>query len=152
MGAGYIPILGTMVDIAFKANLANLAILEAHLRRTPRYVRPNMSLSISQTPFLSLGMLILTYPHRGLGCSLGLVKEPQIGNRKVVRQIRLEYAQLDTTEREFHTYLANLVVANKCFPSKWSAQVHCLTYAIGSAKIPKANEEENSEKEVGLTA
>jgi len=37
MGAGYIPLLGTMIDVAFKANLANLAILEAHLRTTPKY-------------------------------------------------------------------------------------------------------------------
>ena len=114
MGAGYIPILGTMVDIAFKANLANLAILEAHLRRTPRYVRPNMSLPLLQTPFLSLGMPILTYPHRGLGCSLGSVKEPQIGNRR--SSGRSDWSLLNyTIEREFHTYLANLVVANKCF-------------------------------------
>jgi len=31
-------------------------------------------------------------------------------------------------------------------------KVHCLTYAIDSAKISKAKEEENSAKEVGLTA
>ncbi|PVG00872.1 hypothetical protein CPB86DRAFT_700374 [Serendipita vermifera] len=35
--AGLIPILGNMVDFAFKANLANLGILENHLRRTPKY-------------------------------------------------------------------------------------------------------------------
>jgi len=45
MGAGYVPVLGTMVDVAFKANLYNLAILEAHLRSTPRYVWPNYVLT-----------------------------------------------------------------------------------------------------------
>jgi len=43
MGAGYVPLLGTMVDVIFKANLANLAILEAHIRRTPKYVCLNLS-------------------------------------------------------------------------------------------------------------
>jgi len=42
MGAGFIPLLGTMVDVVFKANLANLAILEAHLRNTPRYAYLNI--------------------------------------------------------------------------------------------------------------
>jgi len=46
MGAGFVPILGTMIDVAFKANLANLAILEAHLRRTPRYIGTNISVPI----------------------------------------------------------------------------------------------------------
>jgi hypothetical protein len=34
--AGYVPILGNIVDFAFKSNLANLGILENHLRRTPK--------------------------------------------------------------------------------------------------------------------
>ncbi|CCA67189.1 related to siderophore iron transporter mirc [Serendipita indica DSM 11827] len=33
-GSGYIPILGNIVDVAFKANLANLAILERHIRKS----------------------------------------------------------------------------------------------------------------------
>ena len=37
--AGFIPILGNMVDFAFKSNLANLGILENHLRHSPKYVR-----------------------------------------------------------------------------------------------------------------
>ena len=45
MGAGYIPLLGVVIDVAFKANLANLAILEAHLRRTPKYVCPQYVLA-----------------------------------------------------------------------------------------------------------
>jgi len=32
--AGYIPIFGTAVDVAFKCNLANLAILESHVRKS----------------------------------------------------------------------------------------------------------------------
>ena len=34
--AGLIPFIGNLVDFAFKANLANLGILEEHLRRTPK--------------------------------------------------------------------------------------------------------------------
>ena len=34
-----------MVDVAFKANLANLAILEAHMRRTPKFVWPSYVLA-----------------------------------------------------------------------------------------------------------
>jgi hypothetical protein len=36
--AGLIPILGNMVDFAFKSNLANLGILENHLRHSPKSV------------------------------------------------------------------------------------------------------------------
>lgn len=36
--AGFIPILGNMVDFAFKSNLANLGILESHLRHSPKSV------------------------------------------------------------------------------------------------------------------
>lgn len=35
--AGMVPFIGNLVDFAFKANLANLGILENHLRRTPKY-------------------------------------------------------------------------------------------------------------------
>ncbi|KAG8823749.1 hypothetical protein FRC17_009240 [Serendipita sp. 399] len=34
--AGLVPVLGNIVDFAFKSNLANLGILESHLRRTPK--------------------------------------------------------------------------------------------------------------------
>jgi len=53
MGAGFIPILGTMIDVAFKANLANLAILEAHMRSTPKFVSPSYVLA-QLTSFLFL--------------------------------------------------------------------------------------------------
>ncbi|KAG8869263.1 hypothetical protein FRC20_001842 [Serendipita sp. 405] len=35
--AGLVPFIGNLVDFAFKSNLANLGILESHLRRTPKY-------------------------------------------------------------------------------------------------------------------
>lgn len=84
MGAGYIPVLGTMVDIAFKANLANLAILEAHLRSTPRYIRPNMSCLSDRHSFNLQVCLSQRAPTAGLvavlvrsrKCKLGLAGRP----------------------------------------------------------------------------
>ncbi|KZS89498.1 hypothetical protein SISNIDRAFT_416843, partial [Sistotremastrum niveocremeum HHB9708] len=32
--AGFIPVIGTVIDVAFKCNLANLAILESHLKKS----------------------------------------------------------------------------------------------------------------------
>jgi len=32
--AGFIPVVGTVIDVAFKCNLANLAILENHLMKS----------------------------------------------------------------------------------------------------------------------
>jgi len=40
--AGLIPFIGSLVDFAFKANLANLGILENHLRGTPKSVSTTM--------------------------------------------------------------------------------------------------------------
>jgi Domain of unknown function (DUF4112) len=78
MGAGYIPLFGTMIDVVFKANLANLAILEAHLRRTPKYVGSICPYPSNVHSFLSLGMRISRFPHHKLGGNRGSVGELQI--------------------------------------------------------------------------
>jgi hypothetical protein len=86
MAAGYIPLLGTMIDVVFKANLANLAILESHLRRTPKYIWPSMQYVLAQLTNLSLkslGMLISAYLHRKLGGKPGSVEDLEIGDRRV---------------------------------------------------------------------
>jgi len=52
---GLIPFIGPILDIAFKANVANVALLENHLRSSPKWAILSMSPPRSWNPFSRKG-------------------------------------------------------------------------------------------------
>jgi hypothetical protein len=71
MGVGLVPILGDIADVAWKANLRNLALLERHsqpgtLPRTADYLFVGLCLAlvmlIATVPFLIIIWLLIRFP------------------------------------------------------------------------------------------
>lgn len=78
---GLVPIVGTVIDTYFKANLANLGILENHIRKTPKWVT-----SCSCTPLSSLTKTdthIWLFQHLEVGGKLGKDAGLLHGHRKI---------------------------------------------------------------------
>lgn len=81
--AGYVPVVGNIVDFAFKSNLANLGILESHLRRNPKYVLHNRwgSFVTDREPIIS-GTHIWQFLPRRVGIKRGwAVGEQRTGDQ-----------------------------------------------------------------------